>query len=84
MTSSLQQRVVEAMRSDEWLRTQWIMRVVYDLGKTPIKDVPGWSQKVAAVLGVLRRLEGQGRVERRDATERKPYGPIPRDEWRKL
>lgn len=76
--------VERSMPAGEWLRTQWIVRVVFDLGKTPIKDVPGWSQKIAAVLEALRRLEGQGRVERRDATEQKSYGPIPRDEWRKL
>lgn len=78
------QRFLEAMRSGEWLRTQWIIRVVYDLGATQIKDVSRWAEIAREAKRVLADLEAAGAVERRDATEQKPYGPVPRDEWRRL
>lgn len=78
-------RVLDAMRSGEWLRTQWIARVAFDLGARP------WNPRYGArVLAVLRPLEAGGKVERRE-TEETRIGPvadvivalrIPRGEWR--
>ncbi len=78
-------RVLGAMRSGEWLRTQWIARVAFDLGTRP------WNPKYGArVLAVLRPLEAGGEVEQRE-TEETRIGPVadvivalrvPRWEWR--
>jgi hypothetical protein len=82
---SYERRVLDALRSGEWLRTQWIVRVALGLGTAPWR--PEYAQRV---LAVLRRLEGAGRVER-CSTEQIREGeiegvpvrfPIPRIEWR--
>jgi hypothetical protein len=80
-----QARVLDALRSREWLRTQWIARVAFDLGAAP-----GPHPEYAATRRTLRRLEAAGAVERRDAAELRrgevagvPVAfTIPRDEWR--
>jgi hypothetical protein len=78
-------RVVAAMRSGEWLRTQWIARVAFELGAAP------WRPEHASrVLATLRRLEADGRVERRDVLATcegviaavAVQFSIPRNEWR--
>lgn len=71
------ERVIDAMRSGEWLRTQWIARVAFGLGS-------------ARQGRTLRRLAAIGRVEQRDVEEQRegeigqvPVRPaIPRQEWR--
>lgn len=86
----LQDRVQDAMRSGEWLRTQWIVRVVFGFGDAPIQQIPEWARRVGHVRDVLRRLEARGVIERRDATEHKKqqlFGhplefDVPREEWR--
>jgi hypothetical protein len=79
------QRVLAAMRSGEWLRTQWIVRVAFDLGTSP------WEVEYAMrVKAVLRKLERWGFIERREvtATRSGEVGgqsiafSIPRGEWR--
>jgi hypothetical protein len=58
------ERVLAAMRSGEWLRTQWIARVAFDLGAGP------WELGYGArCLRVLRRLMARGQVEWRPASE---------------
>jgi hypothetical protein len=79
------ERVLDAMRSGEWLRTQWIARVALRLGTAPWRPAYG-----TRVLAVLRRLEAAGRVIRRDVEEVREGEiegvavafPIPRTEWR--
>jgi hypothetical protein len=79
------QRVLDAMRSGEWLRTQWIARVAFELGAQPWQ--PSYGTRVRAALS---RLERNGMIERRPATERRegqlagqPIAfDIPRTEWR--
>jgi hypothetical protein len=80
-----QARVLDALRSGEWLRTQWIARVAFGLGAAP-----GPHPEYALASRLLRRLEAAGAVERRDAAELRrgqiagaPVAfTIPRDEWR--
>ncbi len=78
-------RVVGAMRSGEWLRTQWIARAAFCLGTAP------WEPCHAhRVLPLLRHLEAQGVLEKRDASETRKGDvlgagvrfQIPRREWR--
>lgn len=79
------ERVLDAMRSGEWLRTQWIARVALRLGTAPWRPAYG-----SRVLAVLRRLEAAGHVIRRNVEEVRegeiegvPVAfPIPRAEWR--
>jgi hypothetical protein len=79
------ERVLGAMRSGEWLRTQWIARVAFGLGTRPWRPQHGQRALLA-----LRRLESAGRVEQRPVTalrEGEVAGltirlPIPRAEWR--
>lgn len=77
--------VLDAMRSGEWLRTQWIARVAFGLG------VALWEPRHAQrILPTLRRLEAQGVLEARDASETRTgtlLGAavrlrVPRREWR--
>ncbi|MBS1886112.1 MAG: hypothetical protein JSU06_02900 [Actinobacteria bacterium] len=72
--------VLGAMRSGEWLRTQWIARVAFDLG------CRGWAPAQARrVLAALKELHAAGHVEvRREGTiEGLPVAfEVPRDEWR--
>jgi hypothetical protein len=80
-----QARVLDALRSGEWLRTQWIARVAFGLGAAP-----GPHPEYATTRRLLRRLEAAGAVERRDAGETRradvagaPVAfAIPQDEWR--
>jgi hypothetical protein len=74
------------MRSGEWLRTQWIARVTFDAAP-PASHI----QPTVRGLAVLRRLEREGLVEHRAATELRrgdlaPSAPVafplPRSEWR--
>lgn len=79
------QRVLDAMRSGEWLRTQWIARVAFGLGTQPWH--PAHGQRVRAALT---ELEQDGTIERRPTTERRDgyiadhhiTFEIPRTEWR--
>lgn len=79
------ERVLDAMRSGEWLRSQWITRVACNLG-----DRPWQPDKGAHTYHVLKDLERQGLVEHRDAEEtrrgelagRAVAFVIPRGEWR--
>lgn len=79
--------VLNAMRSGEWLREQWIARVAFGLGIGPWEPQAG--QRVRRVLTGLARV---GRVEQRPAVERRtgeidgvPIGfDIPRREWRSV
>jgi hypothetical protein len=79
------ERVLDAMRSGEWLRTQWITRVALGLGTAPWRPAYG-----TRMLAVLRRLESAGHVIRRNVEEVRegeiegvPVAfPIPRTEWR--
>jgi hypothetical protein len=73
------------MRSGEWLRTQWIARVAFDLG------CRRWAPAHASrVLAALKELHAIGHVESRHATARRegtiegiPIAfQVPRDEWR--
>jgi hypothetical protein len=73
------------MRSGEWLRTQWIARVAFDLGAKV------WEASDAnRVLAVLRQLHQDGTVERRYGEERREDEiasvalsfQMPRAEWR--
>jgi hypothetical protein len=83
--SVTRRRVLDAMRSGEWLRTQWIARVVEGLGDRPWR--PGAA---TATLHALRALVAEGVVERRAASERREGDvaglavafSIPRAEWR--
>jgi hypothetical protein len=77
-------RVLAAMRSGEWLRTQWIARTAFELGTAP------WQASYARrVLVALGRLETDGLVERRDTSEAREGEiagqlvrfAIPRSEW---
>lgn len=77
--------VVQAMRSGEWLRTQWIARVASGLDAGP------WQPAVGhATRRVLGELERAGVVERRDAEEIRTGHignveaavALPRVEWR--
>jgi hypothetical protein len=78
--------VLDAMRSGEWLRTQWIGRVAFGAAP-PASHV----EPTRRALRVLRRLEQEGLVERR-AVEELRQGelapgvtvafPVPRSEWR--
>lgn len=78
-------RALDAMRSGEWLRTQWIARVAFGLGRGP------WEPAIGArCRRALASLTAAGRVEWREATERRsgdisgvPIAfDIPRREWR--
>ena len=72
------------MRSGEWLRTQWIARVAFDLGTQPWDASHG-----RRVRTVLKQLERDGTIERRRATEQRNGDignqhitfDIPRTEW---
>jgi hypothetical protein len=85
MAGSLSTRILDAMRSGEWLRTQWIARVVFGLGNGPWQPDAGAKTRHA-----LRMLERRGLVELRASSERRsgeiagvPVAfDIPRDEWR--
>ena len=77
--------VLAAMRSREWLRTQWIGRVAFGLGTS------AWRPTDAArTRAALTRLEQEGMVESRVATEHRNaelcggavHFDIPRTEWR--
>lgn len=77
--------VVGAMRSGEWLPTQWIARVAFSLGRERWK--PGDAIRV---LTVLRQLQEDGAVERRfgqrlregEVGEVVVSFRVPRAEWR--
>jgi len=77
--------VLDAMRSGEWLRSQWIARVAFELGADPWEPAQG-----GRVLAVLCRLEAAGRVERREVKQGRSGEiagvgvrfTIPRSEWR--
>lgn len=77
--------VLAAMRSGEWLRTQWIARVAFDAPPPACHLEP-----TRRALRVLRGLLADGLVERRDALERRegeiagaPVAfSLPRREWR--
>lgn len=78
--------VLAAMRSGEWVRTQWIARVAFEHGARP------WNPALGSrALRALRALEAGGEVERRDAAEVRSgdlYGAavrftLPRSEWRR-
>lgn len=83
------ERVRGAMRSGEWLRTQWIARTAFELGTAPWKP-----EHAARIRRALQRLETAGQVESRPATEQRsgrldPANPrsqvaytVPRTEWR--
>lgn len=79
-------RVLAAMGSGEWLRTQWVARVAFG---GPVSQV---SAVVRRALPVLRRLEQESLVERRWVEEWRSgeiegvavQFPIPRSEWRRL
>jgi hypothetical protein len=58
--------VLDAMRSGEGLRTQWIARVAFDLGTDPWHARHG--QRVRAVL---EQLEHDATIERRPTAERR-------------
>lgn len=58
---STSDKVLAAMRSGEWLRTQWIARVAFD-APPPMSHVDA----TRCTLPVLRRLLEEGRVERRE------------------
>lgn len=78
-------RILNAMRSGEWLREQWIARVAYGLDDGPWN--PAFGQRARQLL---KTLERDGRVEQRAAAETrhgviadKPVDfDIPRIEWR--
>lgn len=83
-----EERVLDAMRSGEWLRTQWIMRVAFNLGtERPFVEL---GDPLNRTLRALRRLHARGLVERRDVpalTERDLAGwkgkfEAARREWR--
>jgi hypothetical protein len=85
LRSNDSQLVLAAMRSGEWLRTQWIARVAFGLGTRP------WEPRYAVrIKAALTRLERRGIIERRDATEtrlgeiagQQIQFSIPRTEWR--
>ncbi len=77
--------VLDAMRSGEWLRTQWIARVAFGLGTAPWHHT--YARRVLAVLG---RLDADGAIEKRSAAEGRSGEiagvpvrfSIPRTEWR--
>jgi hypothetical protein len=79
------ERVLAAMRSGEWLRTQWIARVAFGLG-TLAWDPQCGQRAVCA----LRRAESAGQIERRSSTVPRAaeiaglaiWFSIPRAEWR--
>ena len=79
-------RVLDAMRSGEWLRTQWIARVAFGLGGAPWRPEFG-----ARALRILRLLENAQMVERRSSAESRRgeiagipvQFEIPRSEWRR-
>ena len=74
------------MRSGEWLRTQWIARVAFDLGTQPWDASHGRRARA-----VLKQPERAGTIERRLATEQRNGDignqhitfDIPRTEWRR-
>jgi hypothetical protein len=79
-------RVLDAMRSGEWLRTQWIARAAFDASPPA-----GHVRPTVLALHVLRHLERRGLVKRRAAEELRrgelaPGVPVafrlPRSEWR--
>jgi hypothetical protein len=53
------ERVLDAMPSGEWLRTQWIARVAFGLGSTPGPH----PHEYGATRRILRRLAASGRVD---------------------
>jgi hypothetical protein len=79
-------RVLDAVRSGEWLRTQRIARVAFGLGSTPGPH----PHEYGATRRILRRLAASGRVDHRDADEQREGDiggvpvrfAIPRQEWR--
>jgi hypothetical protein len=87
MTERERERTLGAMRSGEWLRTQWIARVAYELGSAPPEIAIPYIRRARAVL---KQLEAEGMVERRAAAERRSgeiggapvVFDIPREEWR--
>jgi hypothetical protein len=80
------ERVLDAMRSGEWLRTQWIARVAFGLG---IAQGPQ-PHEYGATRHILRWLAASGCVEQRDDLEQREGDiggvavrfAIPRQEWR--
>lgn len=84
-------RVLGAMRSGEWLRTQWIARVAFDLGNSP-----GPHPEYSTTQRRLVYLQGRGIVEHRLAPRQHghpvgnlyPSGTVPfgqkMSEWRLL
>jgi hypothetical protein len=85
MSAEGRRSVLAAMRSGEWLRTQWIARVAFDLGTAPWR--PEYGRRA---LALLKRLETDGHVEQRivqavrqgDIADVSLSFPIPRTEWR--
>jgi hypothetical protein len=82
------ERLLDAMRSGEWLRTQWIARVAFELGscrrgRTRMSTVPRATS--------FRWLAARRRVEQRDDLEQREGDiggvpvrfAIPRQEWRR-
>jgi hypothetical protein len=55
-------RVLDAMRSDEWLRTQWIARVAFGLGSAQGPK----PHEYGAMRHILCWPAASGRVEQRD------------------
>jgi hypothetical protein len=86
LLTATRERVLDAMRSGEWLREQWIARVAFDLGDGPWRPHLGIRTR-----RVLERLEEHGRVQRRYVTEHRVGAigdapvefDIPRSEWRR-
>jgi hypothetical protein len=84
--SANRRRILDAMRSGEWLRTQWIARVAFGVGSAPWSEV---THLLIPTVRVLRALEHEGIVRRRDAleTRRGDIGGVPvafdlpRREW---
>lgn len=82
IVSPTSKRIMDAMRSGEWLRSQWIARAACNIGDGE------WRPE----LGVqtqrwLRDLERQGLVERREVPEERGKFAgmrfdLSRDEWR--
>jgi hypothetical protein len=67
--------IVEALRHGEWVRTQWVARVAYNLPAV----AGGFLPYYAAAHQELERLRRQGRVDRRFVTDGRG---IRRSEWR--
>jgi hypothetical protein len=65
-----QRRVVDAMRSREWLRIQWILRVAFNVSASA-----DYRPFVSRTRRALRTLMQDGRLERRSTAERR-YGHV--------